>query len=68
MLETTLIVLLLLALVGLSFYAGHQFAIPRVTESLLTILKEDNIIRFVEKPDGEIEVYSGYKFYNGDTQ
>jgi len=67
-LETTLIVLLLLALVGLSFYAGHQFAIPRVTESLLTILKEDNIIRFVEKPDGEIEVYSGYKFYNGDTQ
>lgn len=68
MLETTLIVVLLLALVALSFYAGHQFAIPRVTESLLTILKEDNIIRFVEKADGEIEVYSGYKFYNGDSK
>lgn len=68
MLEATLIGVLLLALVGFSFYAGHQFAIPRVTESLLTILKEDNIIRFVEKADGEIEVYSGYKFYNGDNE
>jgi len=57
-------VVLLLALVGLSFYAGHQYAVPKVTETLLTILQQDNIIRLVEHEDGEVEVYSGYKFYN----
>lgn len=57
-------VVLLLALVGLSFYAGYQYAVPKVAETLLTILHQDNIIRLVEREDGEVEVYSGYKFYN----
>ena len=56
---------LLLLLVGLSFYAGHIFTIKRVTENLLTLLKEEGIIRLVEDEDGETEIYSGYKFYQG---
>ena len=56
---------LLLLLVGLSFYAGHIFTIKRVTENLLTLLKEEGIIRLVEDEDGETESYSGYKFYQG---
>ena len=56
---------LLLLLVGLSFYAGHIFTIKRVTENLLTLLKEEGIIRLVEDEDGEPEIYSGYKFYQG---
>ena len=56
---------LLLLLVGLSFYAGNIFTIKRVTENLLTLLKEEGIIRLVEDEDGETEIYSGYKFYQG---
>ena len=56
---------LLLLLVGLSFYAGHIFTIKRVTENLLTLLKEEGIIRLVYYEDGETEIYSGYKFYQG---
>ena len=56
---------LLLLLVGLSFYAGHIFTIKRVTENLLTLLKEEGIIRLVDDEDGETEIYSGYKFYQG---
>ena len=56
---------LLLLLVGLSFYAGHIFTIKRVTENLLTLMKEEGIIRLVEDEDGETEIYSGYKFYQG---
>ena len=56
---------LLLLLVGLYYYAGHIFTIKRVTENLLTLLKEEGIIRLVEDEDGETEIYSGYKFYQG---
>ena len=49
----------LLGLVGLSFYAGHLFTLKRATENLLTVLKEEGIIRFVEEEDGEPGVYSG---------
>ena len=56
---------LLVVLMGCVFYAGYEFAIPRVTEQVLEVLRQDHIIRFVEQEDGEIEVYSGYKFYNG---
>ena len=56
---------LLLLLVGLSFYAGHIFTIKRVTENLLTLQKEEGIIRLVEDEDGETEIYSGFKFYQG---
>ena len=59
---------LLLLLVGLSFYAGHIFTIKRVTENLLTLLKEEGIIRLVEDEDGETKIYSGYKFYEGDMK
>ena len=59
---------LLLLLVGLSFYAGHIFTIKRVTENLLTLLKEEGIIRLVEDEDGETEIYSGYKFYQGKEE
>ena len=59
---------LLLLLVGLSFYAGHIFTIKRVTENLLTLLKEEGIIRLVEDEDGETEIYSGYKFYQGNVK
>jgi|TARA_R110000796_G_scaffold56071_1_gene130269 hypothetical protein len=54
---------MLLAVVGLSFYAGYKYAYFRVIDSTLTVLQEDNIIQLVELPDGEIEVYSGTKFY-----
>ena len=56
---------LLLVLIGLSFYAGYQFALPRVIEAILNTMKDDNIIRLVEEDDGEISIYSGTKFYNG---
>jgi len=56
---------LLLVLIGLSFYAGYQFALPRVIEAILNTMKDDNIIRLVEEDDGEICIYSGTKFYNG---
>jgi len=67
MYDSILIGLLLFALVGLSFYAGHQFAIPRVTEMVLMVLHNDRIIRLIELEDGEVEVYSGSKFYNSET-
>ena len=59
---------LLVVLMGCVFYAGYEFAVPRVTEKVLEVLREDHIIRFVEQEDGEIEVYSGYKFYKGDVK
>tara|TARA_A100001515_G_scaffold131377_1_gene119137 strand:- start:269 stop:472 length:204 start_codon:yes stop_codon:yes gene_type:complete len=59
---------LLLLLVGLSFYGGHLFTIKSVTENILTCLKEEGIIRFVEDEDGETKIYSGYKFYEGDVK
>jgi hypothetical protein len=58
-----LTLVLLVMLMCCVFYAGYQFAIPRVTEKVLDVLREDHIIRLVEQEDGEIEVYSGYKFY-----
>tara|TARA_R110000823_G_scaffold245498_1_gene369569 strand:- start:110 stop:313 length:204 start_codon:yes stop_codon:yes gene_type:complete len=54
---------MLLAVVGLSFYAGYKWAYLKVIDSTLTVLHEDNIIQLVELPDGEVEVYSGTKFY-----
>ncbi len=59
---------LLIILLCCVFYAGYQFAIPRVTERTLEILREDHIIRLVEDEDGEVEVYSGYKYYKGDVR
>lgn len=67
MYDSIMIGLMLLALVGLSFYAGHQYAIPRVTEAILMVLHNDKIIRLIELDDGEVEVYSGSKFYNNGT-
>lgn len=58
------IVVCLLALVGASFYAGYKWAVHRVIESTLQVLQDDNIIRLVEDHNGNIEVYSGTKFYN----
>jgi hypothetical protein len=58
------IVVCLLALVGASFYAGYKWAVLRVIESTLQVLQDDNIIRLVEDHNGDIEVYSGTKFYN----
>ena len=63
-----LTMVLLFTLMGCVFWAGYQFAIPRVTEQVLNLLREDHIIRFVEDEDGEVEVYSGYKFYQGDEK
>jgi len=60
-----LIIGLLFSLVGLSFYAGIEFAMPRIIEAILNTMKDDNIIRLVEEDDGEISIYSGTKFYNG---
>ena len=54
---------MLLMLLGLVFHAGDQFAIPRVTEKVIEMLREDQVIRLVEDEDGEMEIYSGYKFY-----
>ena len=54
---------LLLAVVGLSCYAGYKYAYYKVIDSTLTVLEEDNIIRLIELPDGDVEVYSGTKFY-----
>ena len=59
---------LLVVLMGCVFYAGYEFAVPRVTEQVLNLLREDHIIRFVEDADGEVDVYSGYKFYKGDVK
>jgi len=56
---------LLISIVGLSFYAGYKYAYYKVIDSTLTVLEEDNIIRLIELPDGDVEVYSGTKFYNG---
>jgi len=67
MYDSIMIGLLLFTLVGLSFYAGHQYAIPRVTEAVLMVLHNDRIIRLIELEDGEVEVYSGSKFYNSKT-
>ena len=67
MYDSIMIGFLLLALVGLSFYAGHQYAIPRVVEEILKVLHNDKIIRLIEQADGEVEVYSGSKFYNSKT-
>ena len=53
---------------GCTFYAGYQFAIPRVTEGVLEVLKQEQIIRLVEDEDGEVEVYSGYKYYQGEVK
>ncbi len=55
----------LVILVGLCFYAGYKFALQRAIEQTLMVLEDDDIIRLVNKPNGEIEVYSGTKFYNG---
>jgi|TARA_R110000744_G_scaffold229490_1_gene347507 hypothetical protein len=55
---------LLISIVGLSFYAGYKYAYYKVIDSTLTVLEEDNIIRLIELPDGDVEVYSGTKFYN----
>ena len=54
---------LLLAVVGLSCYAGYKYAYYKVIDTTLMVLEEDNIIRLIELPNGEIEVYSGNKFY-----
>jgi len=54
---------MLMLLLGLVFHAGYQFAIPRVTEKVIEMLREDQVIRLVEDEDGEMEIYSGYKFY-----
>mgnify|MGYP003112744871 FL=1 len=59
---------LVLILMGCTFYAGYQFAIPRVTEGVLEVLKQQQIIRLVEDEDGEVEVYSGYKYYQGEVK
>ena len=59
---------LLFLLVALSFYAGYTFTVKQSIENTLTILKEDGIIRMVESDDGEIEIYSGYKFYEGRSE
>lgn len=58
------IVVCLLALVGASFYAGYMWTVHRVIDSTLQVLQDDNIIRLVEDHNGDIEVYSGTKFYN----
>jgi len=58
------IIVCLLGLVGVSAYAGYKWAVSRVLESTLIVLEQDNIIRLVHLPDGDIEVYSGTKFYN----
>jgi len=65
-----LIILGLLLLVGFSFYAGHEWTLPRVVEDTIHALEEEKIIRFVEKNDGsgEVEIYSGTKFYNGGVK
>ena len=67
MYDSIMIGFFLFALVGLSFYAGHLYAIPRVTEAVLMVLHNDRIIRLIELEDGEVEVYSGSKFYNSET-
>lgn len=54
-----------MSLVFLSFYAGYQFALPRIIENVLDTLHEDKIIRMIEEDDGEVNIYSGTKFYNG---
>ena len=54
---------MLMLLLGLVFHAGYQFAIPMLTEKVIEMLREDQVIRLVEDEDGEMEIYSGYKFY-----
>ena len=57
--------LLLLALMGLCFYAGYCFfesRIGNIIEALLVQLEDEKIIRIIEH-DGEHEIYSGTKFY-----
>ena len=53
---------LLVALVALCFYVGYKFAVNRSIEAILLLL--ENVIRMIDMPDGEIEIYSGTKFYN----
>lgn len=55
---------LLVALVALCFYVGYKFAVNRSIEAILLLLEKDNVIRMIDMPDGEIEIYSGTKFYN----
>ncbi len=58
--------LLLLLLVGFSFYAGYtyfEYRIGNVVEKVLMQLEDERVIRIVEE-DGEHEIYSGTKHYN----
>lgn len=58
------IISLLVFLVGTCFWLGYKYAMNRAFEVTITILEKDNIIRLVEDDEGELEVYSGSKFYN----
>jgi|TARA_R110000796_G_scaffold65603_2_gene151499 hypothetical protein len=54
---------LLLVIVGLCFHAGYKWAFTKVIDSTLMALEEDRIIRLIELPNGDTEIYSGTKFY-----
>lgn len=58
---------LLVFLVILCFYLGYKYALDKALQITLTVLEEEKIIRLVEI-NGEIEVYSGSKIYNGDDK
>jgi hypothetical protein len=57
---------LLTMLVGFSVYAGYRMQNRRledIVQSTLETLEREKIIRIMEQPDGEYEVYSGTKYY-----
>lgn len=66
MLHDVVILVLLLVLVGISFYLGTKFTFNQIVEHavdhVFAELEKEGIIRLVEE-NGEIEVYSGNKFY-----
>ena len=60
-----IIFILLCSLVAASYWLGYQFSINKAIEGTFKVLEQEDIIRIVEV-NGEIEVYSGNKFYDGD--
>ena len=58
--------LLLFLLMGFSMYAGYRLKynhMEDIVQHTLEALESEKIIRFVDRPDGEVEVFSGTKYY-----
>lgn len=63
--QDIMIAVLLCSLVGACFWLGYQYSIERAVENTLKVLEDEDIIRLIET-NGELEVYSGSKIYDGD--